>query len=148
MAAAGSLWATSAAAQPKADAALAVVKTFSEAMARSDFKALFRTLTPDVRIVDEVPPYRWEGRGAAKAWLKDWGSFAAAKRVVVQGMVFADPARVEVQGDRAYVTRSAVFVFKRGDVRVSETGMLGAALARTPAGWRITAWSWAGTAPK
>jgi hypothetical protein len=63
-------------------------------------------------------------------------------------MAWGENARVEVEGDHAYVTRPGVFSFKRGNAMVSETGMLGAALARTPAGWRITAWTWAGTSPK
>jgi ketosteroid isomerase-like protein len=131
-----------------ADAALATVRQFGEAINKGDFKTAIEVQAPDVQIIDEVPPHHWQGQGAAMAWLKSWNDFAAANGVSGQTMAWGEDARVEVEGEHAYVTRPGVFSFKRGDAKVSETGMLGAALVKTPAGWRITAWTWAGTAPK
>jgi ketosteroid isomerase-like protein len=131
-----------------AEAAMATVRQFGEAINKADFKTAIELQAPDVEIIDEVPPHHWQGQGAAMAWLKSWNDFATANGVSGQSMVYGDQARVEVEGDHAYVTRPGVFSFKRGSAQVSETGMLGAALVRTPAGWRISAWTWAGATPK
>ena len=131
-----------------ADAALATVRQFGEAINKGDFKTAIDVQTPDVAIIDEVPPHHWSGQGAAVAWLNSWTAFATAGGITGQSMAWGEPARVEVDGDHAYVTRPGVFSFKRKGAQVSETGMLGAALLKTPAGWRISAWTWAGTAPK
>lgn len=130
------------------DGALATVRQWGEAINKGDFKTAIELQAPDVQIIDEPPPHHWQGQGAAIAWLKSWNDFATANAISGQSMVYGDPARVEVEGDHAYVTRPGVFSFKRGGAQVSETGMLGAALVRTPAGWRISAWTWAGTAPR
>jgi ketosteroid isomerase-like protein len=130
------------------DAALATVRQFGEAINKGDFKTAIELQAPDVQIIDEVPPHHWQGQGAAMAWLKSWNDFATANGVSGQLMAWGDGARVEVEGEHAYVTRPGVFSFKRGEAKVSETGMLGAALVKTADGWRISAWTWAGTAPK
>jgi ketosteroid isomerase-like protein len=135
-------------AQSDADAALATVQKFGEAINKADFKTAIELQTPDVAIIDEVPPHHWSGSGAAVAWLNSWNAFATAGGVTGQMMAWGQDARVELEGDHAYVTRPGVFSFKRKGVEVSEHGMLGAALVKTAAGWRISAWTWAGSTPK
>ena len=131
-----------------ADAALAAVRQFGEAINKGDFKTAIEVQTPDVQIIDEVPPHHWSGPGAAAAWLTSWNAFATKSGISGQSMAWGEPARVEVDGDHAYVTRPGVFSFTRKGAQLSETGSLGAALVKTPAGWRISAWTWAGSTPK
>jgi ketosteroid isomerase-like protein len=131
-----------------AEQALATVRQFGDAINKADFKTAIEMQTPDVAIIDEVPPHHWSGQGAAVAWLNSWNAFSTANVISGQTMAWGEGARVEVDGDHAYVTRPGVFSFKIKGAQVSENGMLGAALVRTPAGWRISAWTWAGSTPK
>ncbi len=131
-----------------ADAVAATVRQFATAINVGDFKTAGDMQTADVQITDEVPPYHWQGQGAPMAWLKDWGAFAEAKGISGQAMTWTGDPRVEIDGDRAYAVFPGVFGFKIKGAQVNETGTLGASLVRTPAGWRMSAWTWAGSAPK
>src|SRR6516164_5372618 len=86
-----------------ADAALATVRQFGEAINKGDFKTAIEVQAPDVQIIDEVPPHHWQGQGAAMAWLKSWNDFATANAISGQSMVYGEPARVELEGEHAYV---------------------------------------------
>jgi SnoaL-like domain len=142
------LAATPALAASDADNVIATVLKYASAIDAADFPASFATQTPDVQITDEVPPYHWQGQGAAMQWLKDWDVYANAKGINGQKMTWTGPPRIAIDGDHAYAVFPGSFGFKVKGVQMNEIGTLGATLIRTPDGWLINAWTWAGAEPK
>jgi ketosteroid isomerase-like protein len=89
----------------------------------------------DLVIIDEVPPFSWQGTGAFTAWNDDLASDAAANGITDQLVTLAAATRVESSGDRAYVVVPAVYTFKQKGVAMRESAQMTFALRKEAAGW-------------
>ena len=104
--------------------------------------------TPSHSIIDEFAPYHWSGPKAVTTW---WAGFVADSKT--SGMTDADmamgaPTRVLTTAHHAYVVAPAVLTFKLKGAPGRETGTFAFSLDKTPKGWRIAAFSWAGDKPQ
>jgi hypothetical protein len=94
-------------------------------------------------IVDNTPPYLFQGPEAVQNWLKSYRDNqppTAAKAKT--SLRFLEPRTVEIEGARAYIAVPAewtVTLDGRSDV---SSGVVTAALNRSSQGWRIAAWIW------
>ena len=142
LALAGSTGVHSAAAQDPA--IMATVNQFVSSFNQGDVKAAAVACADQAAIIDEFPPYAWDGTGACMRWMADYDA-DARKNGITDGVVtLGTPRHVDVAADRAYVVVPADYEYKRNAQPVKETGsMLTVALQEGAAGWRITAWSWA-----
>lgn len=127
----------------KADV-LATIRQFVDNFNKGDAKTAAAACAEHASILDEFPPYEWTGKGACATWMKAYDS-DAAKSGIADGLVtLGTPRHVDISGDRAYAVIPSDYAFKKKGVPVKETGsMFTFALQKTPAGWRIVAWSWA-----
>ncbi len=94
-------------------------------------------------IIDEFPPYAWQGPTACSDWANDFDA-NSKKDGITQPVVTLGKARhLEVTGERAYVVVPANYNFKRNGNPIAETGSTWTvALQKLTAGWRITGWAW------
>jgi len=124
-------------------AALALVQQFTDAFNKGDTKTAAAACAEQTSIIDEFPPYAWQGAGGCAKWMADYDR-DAKKNGITDGNVKLGAARhVDVTADRAYVVVPADYTYKMKGKPVTETGsLLTVALQKTAAGWRITAWSW------
>ena len=102
----------------------------------------------DVSIIDEVPPFRWQGRDAFKAWSDDLAADATKNGITDQWVALGDVVRQESAGDRAYVVVQAVYTFKQNGTPMREAAQMTFALRKEGDSWRIAGWTWTGPPPQ
>ena len=109
-------------------------KTIDKALAACDSPA---------SIIDEFPPHVWAGPTACADWVKAFGEYNHKNAITDADAKIAAPWSVDIAGDRAYAVAPATYVYKQhGKVMKELHSVFTAALRKTDAGWRITAWSW------
>jgi len=134
-----------AAADP-ADPATAV-RQFIDAFNKGDIKAAAATHVAQPVIVDEVPPYLWQGRHSFEAWLRDLTKHDTAAGVTDGNMKMGDVIRQEVTGDHAYVVVATDYSFEMKGAPMHEPSQMTFALKKEKGGWRIAGWTFAGPKP-
>jgi ketosteroid isomerase-like protein len=103
-------------------------------------KALAACDSP-VSIIDEFPPHVWN---SCAEWIKDFGEFNQRNGVTEAEAKIGAPWSVDVDGDLAYVVAPATYTYKQHGKAMKEAhAVFTAALRKTDAGWRFSAWSWA-----
>jgi len=129
-----------------ADAQLmAPITQFIDSFNKGDAAAAEATHTKEgVVIVDEPPPYLWQGSGAFKAWAADLEKDAKAHGFTDQAVKISPATREEVTGDQAYVIVPAVFTFKEKGAPMREQAQMTFTLRKGADGWKITTWAWTG----
>jgi ketosteroid isomerase-like protein len=91
-------------------------------------------------IIDEFPPHVWN---SCADWFKAFGEYNEKNGVTPGDAKIGTPWSVDIAGDRAYVVAPATYEFKEKGKSVKELhSVFTAALRKTDAGWRITAWTW------
>ena len=141
---AAAVCATVAMAASDKDDVLAVVNRFVDAFNKGDAKTACDLCAVNVVIIDEIPPYVWQGAASCQAWLSDYDA-DAKKREITDGHVeIGKPKHVDVTGDRAYVVIPSNYTYKMKGKPVKQAGsMFTLTLRKDSAGWSITGWSWA-----
>jgi SnoaL-like domain len=138
------LTAVAAAATPT-DELTAPIVLFIDAFNKGDAAvAAAAHVANDLVIIDEVPPFSWQGPDAFSAWNDDLASDAATNGITDQLVTLAAATRVESSGARAYVVVPAVYTFKQKGVAMRESAQMTFALRKEAAGWRIGGWTWTG----
>jgi SnoaL-like domain len=105
-------------------------------------------VTGGVQIVDEFPPYSWQGEDAFKSWAKDFDSDATKNGITNAWVALGDTVRQETAGDHAYVVINAVYTYKLKGTPMREPAQMTFALRKEDGAWRIAAWTWTGPAPQ
>lgn len=124
----------------------AVTKTvegFVDAFNKGDTKAAGAVCAEQTQIIDEFPPYAWNGSGACAQWMAAYDE-DAKKNGITDGVVtLGSPRHVDVTADHAYVVVPADYTFKQRGKPVREiASTLTIVLRKNAGGWRIMAWSW------
>lgn len=101
-------------------------------------------VTTGLVIIDEMPPYQWQGAAAFKTWLGDLTKYNTAASITDGNMRLGEVIREEISGDRAYVVTTAMYSFKANDKPMREDAQMTFALRKETAGWRISGWAFAG----
>jgi ketosteroid isomerase-like protein len=134
-----------------ASGAVATVQQFIANFNAGNVDAARATHVADPAILDEVPPFLWQGAGAFDAWLASLGKYDTAHGVTDQNMTLGDVIREESEADGAYVVMAAVYSFKEQGIAKSARAQMTFALRKNADGWRIAAWTYSApraTAPQ
>ena len=124
------------------------IDRFVNAVNAGEYGAALAHLTPDATIVEDIPPYRWQGPQAGSQWMAAMGENAARSGLTSIAMKLGDATRIEVDGDNAYAVYAAVLTLSGDDLRLRSNGCLTFTLQRGETGWLINALSWGGPAPQ
>jgi ketosteroid isomerase-like protein len=126
-----------------------LINRFVNAVNEGDLAAALERFTPDATIVEDIPPYRWQGPQAGSQWMAAMGENAARSGIASIAMQLGEATRVEVDADNAYAVYSAVLTLS-GDngLRLQSGGCLTFTLQRAETGWLINALAWGGPAPR
>jgi len=123
---------------------MATVRQFIDGFNKGDVKSALAACASPVSIVDEFPPYAWQGATACADWATDFEANAKKNGITDSVVTLQKPKHVDVTGDRAYVVVPANYDYKAKGKKTSQKGsVMAVALQKTPEGWRITGWSWA-----
>ncbi len=125
-------------------AVLAPVHRFVDGFNKGDTKMFLAACADQTSILDEFPPHEWHGAGACAKWASDFDADAKKNGITDGTVTLSKPSHVDITADRAYVVIPANYTFKQKGKPVSEVGsIITLTLQKSPAGWRITGWSWA-----
>ncbi|HEY6860503.1 MAG TPA: hypothetical protein VI358_12050 [Pseudolabrys sp.] len=116
------------------------VREFVDSFNKGDVKAACANQST---IIDEFPPYLWQGATACADWSNDFDAFRAKNGIVDPKITLGLGQHVDVMGDRAYVVVPAHLTFKQNGKRVSERDpILTVSLQKIADTWRIAGWAW------
>jgi len=119
------------------------VRRFFDSFNNGDLKSALDICAAQSAIVDEFPPYLWQGATGCADWSKDFDAHAK-KNGITDPKVTLGRAHINVTENRAYVVVSANFSFKQNGKRVAAQGsVLTVVLQKDANSWRITGWAWA-----
>jgi ketosteroid isomerase-like protein len=120
-----------------------VVNQFVDGFNKGDTKSALATCASPAFIIDEFPPYAWQGKAACADWARDFETWSKKEGVTNAVVTLPKPWQVEVSGDRAYVVAPAKITFLQHGKRGGENNsVFTAALQKGKSGWRITGWTW------
>jgi ketosteroid isomerase-like protein len=120
----------------------AVVQRFTDSLNKGDVKAALATCAAQSTIIDEFPPYHWQGN-ACTDWVNDFQAFNKQAGITEPIAKIGKPRHVDITADRAYVVVPASYTYKEHGKRKTESGStMTAALQKGADGWRISGWAW------
>jgi hypothetical protein len=124
--------------------AMAAVSQFIDGFNKGDVKTALAICAAQAAIIDEFPPYSWQGPTACSDWANDFDANSKKEKITDPVVTLGKAKHVDVTADRAYVVVPATYKFKVNGKRQSENGStFTVALQKVAAGWRITGWAWA-----
>jgi len=135
-------------AAPDTDAKTAITalaSQFLDAFNKGDLKAV-KALMPAESIMDDVPPFIWQGPGAFDAWLAAAHQDDVQMKITDASSIFDPPTYVRIEGDNAYAVFPDHYRYKKAGVPVSEDGTFTLVARKTSNGWRIIASAYAAAA--
>ncbi len=126
----------------------APVHAFFDAFDKGDMAGAAAAYAPGViTIVDELPPYIWQGPDALTAWAVDLGKDIQRRSLTEPKVTLGEVFRAESLGDKAYLIIPAVFAYKEGGNPRHSPARMTFTLVKGEAGWKITSWTWTGPKP-
>jgi ketosteroid isomerase-like protein len=130
-----------------ANAISAAIRTMVGAVNEGDLQAALEAFADSAVIIEDIPPYRWDGAGAVMAWLKAMGANAQRLGATEVAMELMASARTEVDGNRAYSVHSGRLSLGAGDSKLTADGQLTFTLINSNGAWLIDSLVWSGSQP-
>ena len=116
------------------------VRQFVDSFNRGDVKTACANQST---IIDEFPPYLWQGATACADWSNDFDAYREKNGITDPKITLGLGQYVDVTGDRAYVVVQAHLTFKQKEKRLSERDpILTVSLQKIADTWRIAGWAW------
>jgi hypothetical protein len=126
----------------------APIRQFIDAFNKGDGKTAGAThLAAGVSIIDEVPPYLWEGPKAFETWAADLAKNDAAAGITEEKVTLGAVTREVASPDTAYVIVAATYTFRQKGVAMREPAYMTFALKKDSGAWKIAGWTWTGPDP-
>jgi ketosteroid isomerase-like protein len=123
---------------------MATLKQYAASFNKGDKDANVAACAPQASIIDEFPPYAWQGPTACADWWNDNEAFVKKNQIMDANLAPGQASHIEIIGDRAYMVVPTTFTYKQNGKAVTETrAVWTVALRKVSAGWRITSWAWA-----
>ena len=137
-----------AAAKPASAAGvMAPIHQFIDSFNKGDIKTAEATHVAAPTIIDEVPPHHWQGQGAFQAWAGDLEKDAKAHGQTDEKVTLGRVVRSQADGDSGYAVVRATFTYNEKGKPMEEPAQMVFSLHKEAGAWKITGWTWAGTAP-
>lgn len=137
---AGSTFASDKISEPDKLDVMRPVRQFVESFNRGDVKTACANQST---IIDEFPPYLWQGATACADWSNDFDAYREKNGITEPKITLGLGQHVDVTGDRAYVVVQAHLTFKQKEKRLSERDpILTVSLQKIADTWRIAGWAW------
>ena len=99
-------------------------------------------LMPSVAIVDDLPPFHFQGPTASSDWERAFSAEAENNEVTEPALRLLDATYVNVAGNHAYAVVPAMYSFKRRGEAIQQSCIITAVLAKNDGNWRIASWVW------
>jgi len=130
-----------------ADAITAALHKMVVAVNEGDLQAVLAAFADSAVIIEDIPPYRWDGPGAVMAWLQAMGANAQRLGVTRITMELIASIRTEVDGSRAYSIQAGQLSLGAGGSELTADGQLTFTLVEQNDVWLIDSLVWSGSRP-
>jgi hypothetical protein len=125
------------------------IRQLSDSFNKGDVKAAAATLSSrGVTIIDEISPHVWEGPNAFDTYLRAYAAFEQSEGITDEVYKPDKPTRVVASGDDGYVALHVTYTFNQKGVPMREAAHMVYVLHKDVSGWRITSFTWVGSAAK
>jgi len=128
-------------ASEKADVTVPV-HPFIDGFNKGDAKTALAACAAPASIVDEFPPYAWQGPAACSDWANAFAANSKKSGISSEFVTLGKPSHVDVAGDRAYVVVPATYTYKQHGKMVTESGSMFTVALKKFEAWRIVGWAW------
>ena len=121
---------------------MAPIRTFVDAFNRVDIEGAAEACVARTIVIDDIPPFEWQGERAATRWFADMAAFGN-RFGMSEPVVELRPVRqVVVEGSRGYVVVPIRVQWLEAGRRPTRDGWMTFTLAQASAGWRIASLTW------
>jgi ketosteroid isomerase-like protein len=94
-------------------------------------------------VIDEFPPYNWQGATATSDWFAAFGKSAAAIKQTDNDVILGTPTHLDLNGSCAYLVIPSTVASKIKGRPVKEKGSLVFVLQKSAGAWHIDSMAWA-----
>ncbi len=119
------------------------IQRMVDAYNKHDDAALASAFTAAPVIMDDFPPFTWQGSGSVAGWKKDLDADNKTNAVTGATMSVSRPSYASIDGDRGYAVANSVYAFTEQGKPQRETGILTLSLEKVDQVWRISGMAWA-----
>lgn len=127
---------------PRAEV-LQPVRQFVANMNAGNLETAFTACGEDMSILDNVPPFAWQGKDACQRWADALNANSATQGISDLIFELGEPAVLHADLERAYAVLPARYTFQQNGSADVGKGTLTVALRNTTSGWQMTAFSFA-----
>lgn len=132
-----------AAASDEADV-IARLQQYAAVFNEGDMQKALAYCAAQSAIIDEFPPYQWQGAMGCADWARDLDAFRKQNAITDPIVTLGRPTAVMVTGDRAYVVVPSDLAYMQNGKPAAERGAIWTVtLQKTAGDWRLTGWTWA-----
>jgi hypothetical protein len=129
-------------ADDRADA-VATAQAFVDGFNKGNVKASLATCASPSSVVDEFPPYAWQGPTGCADWATDFDANAKKEGITPGDVTLSKPRHAFVSGDRAYLVFPAKYAYAQKGKKVTQKdATMTVALQKQAGAWKITGWAW------
>lgn len=121
-----------------------VVRGLVDAVNQGEFATALSAFSEAAVIVEDIPPFRWEGADAASEWIAAMGANAVRMNVGSVLMRLERATRIEVAGGSAYAVFPGQLRLRSGEAQLSADGILTLTLRAVEGRWLIDTLAWGG----
>jgi hypothetical protein len=127
----------------------AAVRSFMDGFNSGDMAKAAAINSPSgTSIIDEFPPYTWNGPKAFDDWSAAFDANSKALGVTEPKVTLGAPVVKNVTSEQAYLTYPSLYTYKLKGISMRETGHVAIVLRKEASAWKIAGWTWTGTVPK
>ena len=122
-----------------------VILANQNSVIESNLKTFLDTSAPDINIVDEFPPFVWNGKDAAARYFKDFQDLLTKFKISDYKLDLKDPTFIEQDKNVAYAVFPVSVSYKVGNVKAhTDTGYQAVVFKKATNGkWLIESSTWA-----
>ena len=127
----------------------AAVRSFMDGFNAGDMAKAAAINSPSgTNIIDEFPPYTWNGAKAFDDWSAAFDANSKALGVTDPKVTLGAPVVKNITSGQAYLTYPSLYTYKLKGISMHETGHVAIVLRKEASAWKIAGWTWTGTVPK
>jgi ketosteroid isomerase-like protein len=122
---------------------MAVVHRWADAFGRRSFNTDIAPCAEDAVVIDDLPPYVWQGPGACSKWFKAFETWASKAGVTNAAITLGEIRHLDFAGDFAYLVAPVTLSYVNAGKSVNFPGLITLTLRKLQSGWRISGVAWA-----
>ncbi|HEY6629793.1 MAG TPA: hypothetical protein VI193_12485 [Acidimicrobiia bacterium] len=118
------------------------VRKFVEGFNNGDVELAQAACAHQISIIDDFPPYGWQGGGAMTGWFRDLARMSTEHGMSDPWVTLREPLQVEMTDRKAYMVVPIDVGWLQNGARAERTGFMTIVLWEEAEGWRISACAW------